>query len=204
MKRIASALLLSVAISAPAFAANEGGYVAVDAGQVNYSNATSTTGTNASFPNPKTFRFGVGYHFNQFVGVEAGYSVIGDSTITTVGTGLTVTETAKASSYGVAAVGTYPINEMFDVFAKVGAATLKGDYTGSATNGVTASGSASKTTLMFGVGAQYNFNQHFGVRVQYEDLGKTDDITIAFSNGNRLIGAGIGVKVYSAGVVYNF
>lgn len=196
MKKIATALLLSAAISAPAFAANEGAYVAVDLGQASFSNANGGPNGTTAFPNPGSLRIGGGYHFSQYVGVEAGYSIIGDSTINSTITGVgTATETLKTKSLNVAAVGTYPINDMFNVFGKLGLANTKIDYTLTSNFGATGSASASKTNLMFGLGGQYNINQHFGIRAQYEDFGK-----VQFAG----TGPNVGVKVISVGGVYNF
>jgi OOP family OmpA-OmpF porin len=199
VKKITIAILLSAFAAAPVFAADQGAYIAVDLGQVSYSNATSQfSGANA--PNPNAIILGGGYHFSQYMGVEAGYSIIGDSTIdTSVVPGVTITEKLKASSFQVAAVGTFPINDMFNVFGKLGLANTKIDYSASVTNatfvpGVVTAASASKTNLMFGLGGQLNINQHFGIRLQYEDFGK-----VTFSNAPD-----VGVKLYSLGGVYNF
>jgi len=198
VKKITIAILLSAFAAAPVFAANEGAYIAVDLGQVSYSNATSQfSGANA--PNPNAIILGGGYHFSQYMGVEADYSIIGDSSITTVAGAASATEKLKTSSFQVAAVGTFPINDMFNVFGKLGLANTKIDYSASVTNatfvpGVVTAASASKTNLMFGLGGQLNINQHFGIRLQYEDFGK-----VTFSNAPD-----VGVKLYSLGGVYNF
>lgn|GEM_PF-542382 len=198
MKKITIAILLSAFAAAPVFAADQGAYIAVDLGQVSYSNATSQfSGANA--PNPNAIILGGGYHFSQYMGVEADYSIIGDSSITTVAGAASATEKLKTSSFQVAAVGTFPINDMFNVFGKLGLANTKIDYSASVTNatfvpGVVTAASASKTNLMFGLGGQLNINQHFGIRLQYEDFGK-----VTFSNAPD-----VGVKLYSLGGVYNF
>jgi OmpA-OmpF porin, OOP family len=160
---------------------------------VSISNAkTGVTGGTAAYPNPLALTLGGGYRFTQYVGVEANYSIIGNSTINTTGA-VTATETFKTSSMQVAAVGTYSINDQFDVFGKLGVANNKIDYTGTGARAGTAS--ASKTNLMFGVGGQYNINKQFGVRLQYADLGK---VTFAGSTQSQAI------KVISVGGVYNF
>lgn len=205
MKKIAIVALLSTALmSSAAFAANVGGYVAADLGQVNYSNAKSQF-SGASFGNPGAITLGGGYHFSQYVGVEAGYSIIGDSTITTVAGG-TATEKLKTSSLQVAAVGTYPINNQFSVFGKLGLANTKIDYTATATGAtfvpsVAQAASASKTNLMFALGAQYNINQSWGIRAQYQDFGKVQLPGLFFGGVSA---PNIAVKLYSLGGVYNF
>lgn len=74
MKKIATALLLSATISAPAFAAAPGGYVSVEAGIVGLNNAKSQLSTTSFFKHP-SITFGGGYRFNQIIGVEAGYLI---------------------------------------------------------------------------------------------------------------------------------
>ena len=200
MKKVSIVALLSFAvISSAAFAATEGFYADADFGQARYSNATSGF-SGASFSNPNAISIGGGYNFNPYVGVEADYSSVGDSSLATVRGGASATEKLKTSSLQVAAVGTYPINNQFSLFGKLGLANTKIDYT--ATPGPntiivgTTATSGSKTNLMFGLGGQYNINKQFGIRLQYQDFGKV-----------QLAGAGspnIGVKVYSVGGVYNF
>jgi OOP family OmpA-OmpF porin len=200
MKKIATALLLFTAVSAPAFAADRGTYLAVDLGKVNYSDDKGTPPSN-----PGAIRFAGGYHFTEYLGVEAGYSTIGNSTTdTNLGFGASTSETMKASSFQISAVGTYPINDKFDLFAKIGAANTKLDYTYSAIGATptSGSGSATKTNLLIGVGAQYNINQHFGIRASYEDFGKTN-LVASFSDGSTG-SANFGLKVFSVGGVYNF
>lgn len=206
MKKIATALLLSTAISAPALAADQGAYVNADLGQANFSNATSQFST-TKFGNPGSITIGGGYHFSQNVGVEAGYSIIGDSTITTnAGGGASTGEKLKTSSMQVAAVGTFPINDKFDLFGKLGVANTKIDYSAIAAGGtfvpsVAQTASASKTNLMFGIGGQFNINKRFGIRLQYQDFGKVQLPGLFFGGVNA---PNISVQVFSVGGVYNF
>ncbi len=193
-----AAALLSTAMTSSAMA--EGFYVAADLGKISYSNSESQF-TTATYANPSSLTIGGGYHINQFVGVEAGYSIIQDSTLTTSFAGASTDETVKSSSLQIAAVGTYSINQMFDVFAKVGLASNTTDYSATCTRctfgaGIITAQSASKTGLMFGIGGQYNINRQFGIRVQYQDLG-----TVPALPGNK---SDLGLTVFSVGGVFNF
>ena len=175
MKKILAASLLSSLFAMPAFAAAPGGYVAAD--------LQNWAATHADpFGNPGIgIRIGGGYRFTQNVGVEVGIAQSGSSS--SVGGA-----SYKAAATQVAAVGTYPINQQFDVFGKLGMSANKATFSGATCD------SCSKTSVMFGVGGQYNINQNIGVRLQYENLGKatnsgTDDVA---------------VSTLSAGVVYSF
>lgn len=180
MKKIAIGLLLSTAISAPAFAADAGtAYISADYGSWSMANA-------GSFSNPNAITLSGGYHFTPNIGIEAGYAAVGDSTVNYIGGSMTYSQSALK----VAAVGTYPITSQFDIFGKVGVDSISGKL-----DAFPSSQSTSTTNLMYGIGGQYNINRQFGVRLQYESLGKTKADPAA---------PGSDVKSTSIGVVYNF
>jgi OOP family OmpA-OmpF porin len=195
MKQLLAAAILSTA-SLSAMAADQGFYANVDAGQISF-----TGGANSSFwPKPSAITLGGGYHFNRNLGVEAGYSIVGNSTVDTIAVGSSSTDTMKTKLLQVVAVGTYPINDKFELFGKLGLVNEQFDNTYSySTPGTTysVSNSASKTNLTYGIGGQFNINKRFGIRMQYQDFGKA---TFSNCTGNCEIGA----TSISAGGVYNF
>ncbi len=181
MKKILAASLISAMFAAPAMAAVPGGYVALDL--QNWS-ATNTGGAG----NPGMgLRVGGGYRFTENWGVEVNYAQSGYSSNFAGGGNY------KVSAIQLAATGTYPINPMFDVFAKVGVTNDKLSFSSPAA--CPAGATCNKTDLMFGVGAQYNINQQWGVRLMWEDLGKAT---------KSLPGGDIGVSTLSLGAVYAF
>jgi OOP family OmpA-OmpF porin len=196
MKRIIAAALLASAVAVPAHA-DQGFYASVDAGQLSF-----TGGASSYYPKPGAITLGGGYHFNRNLGVEAGYSIVGDSTVTTIYSGLgSITQTIKTKVFQVVAVGTYPISEKFELFGKLGLAYDKFDYTATSTGSIVITSgnnsSASKTNLTYGIGGQFNFNQRFGIRVQYQDFGKA---TMSNCTGDCNIGA----TLISLGGVFSF
>ena len=125
--------------------------------------------------------------------VEAGYAMIGNSTIDSVGRGQ---ETVKSSSLSVAGVANYAVNDTFGVFGKLGFANAKFDYTCTlAAGGSCGTSSGSKTNLTFGLGGQYNINKQFAIRAQYEDFGKVTPTGAT---------SAAGITMFSVGGVYNF
>ena len=200
MKKIAIVALLSAFAAVPAVAADM--YAAIDLGSVSYSNANGgPTGTTA-FKNPGTIRIAGGSQINQNLGVEIGYSIIGESVIDTsivifdpfLGlASLSAKETLKTSSFQAVVVGTAPINDMLSIFGKLGLANTQIDYKLSSNFGLSASGSGSKSNLMFGIGGQYLMSKQLAIRAQYEDFGK---ITVGTVD--------IGVKAVSVGAVFGF
>lgn len=159
MKKIAVAALLSTFIAAPALAANAGrAYVAGDLGLATY---TNTAGV---YSNPGMLRIAGGFHFNQNVAAEIGYTMFGD---TTNSAGITL----SASSLQFAVVGSLPLNAQFDLIGKLGMANNSEKY--SDAWGPLAT--YSHSSLMFGIGAEFHVDRQLSIRAQYEDYGNFDN-----------------------------
>jgi len=156
MKKIIAIAALSAALTTPAFAGNDI-YATADLSSASYTNVSP-------FPNPGKFGLGVGYQFTPNVAAEVGYHMFGDSTSVQGA----LSQTIKVSSFTVAAVGSYPLNAQFSAIGKLGMAMNKLNYSG---NFAGSTGSDSKNSLYFAVGGQYNINQQFAVRAQYESFG---------------------------------
>jgi OOP family OmpA-OmpF porin len=196
-KRLVLTALLTGFVAAPAFAADSGAFIAVDLGGATYGDAKVTGGTGETYDDPGFIRIAGGYHFTPNLGVEAGYSVFGDSKVDFAN----ATTTLKTSVFQVAAVGTYSINDKFDLFGKLGVASISAEESGTGA-AASLSGSDRTTNLMFGVGGQYNFNQHWGIRLQYEDFGKAKYTPSVF--GVAQPDSEFTVRAFSVGGVYNF
>ena len=176
-------MLLSLMIATPALADNTSkAYVAVDVGSATYVNSGSyPTSTNI-------VRLAGGYNIHSAVAVEVGYIKFSDSVYSSSG----VNTTLSASAIQFAAVGIYPLTNQFDVTAKLGMSmsTVK-DVGGNGTS--TWNYSYSKTSILYGIGAQYHMTKHFNVRAQYENFGDMTGTSPALTS-----------SVISVGVAYNF
>lgn len=97
----------------------------------------------------------------------------------TSGGTLTLTLSADASAFGLAAVGLFPIGGTFDFIAKAGLARWSADTTASAVDTAAGSGSASESDdgvdPMFGIGLQWNGGA-VSIRGEFErfDVSDTD------------------------------
>ena len=164
MKKIAAALLLSTAIAAPAFAADSGVYVGVDAGlaytQSPYQ-GTAATNTSAQSSNAGVQ---LGYQFDKNWGVELFYTGAGKYT-GTVGTNTSV---LQSDAWGVNAVGTLPVSNDFSLYARLGAAST---YTRLSNSVASTFAAASRAGLTYGLGVQYNVTPAIGVRLGMDAYG---------------------------------
>lgn len=161
MKKIAIVALLSAFAAAPAVAADM--YVGVKAGSV--SNKVNSI-------NESTSSFGIsgGYTINPNFAVEVGYTDLGS-----MASGI-VTITALEFS----AVGSYPINEQFSVFGKLGMANTAEKALGLTGN---------RTAATYGLGGQFNVSPTVGVRLGWEHYGFGDGTTF-FQGDSSLVSLG--------------
>ncbi|MGC2048622.1 MAG: outer membrane beta-barrel protein [Gallionella sp.] len=143
MKKLAVAVLLSAAIAAPAVASDM--YVGVNIGsaEIDLPGASSTT----------SIALLGGYTFNKNFAAEIAYTDFGSHDY---GGGLTL----KSSGLSISGVGSYPINEQFSLFAKLGFASTTLDPSGSPTE--------DDTDMTYGIGGQFDVNKQVGIRFGYD------------------------------------
>jgi OOP family OmpA-OmpF porin len=196
MKKNIFVLVMMSALAAPAFADNSGSaYGALDYGTLTLSNSTIPNTNAAAFDNPKALRFAAGYHFSPEFAIEAGYAKIGNSTIAYSN----ATTTLETSLTQISAVGTYAVNDSFDVFGKLGVALISMNLSG--TGAAAKWGSNNSTSnLLLGIGVQYNISKQTGIRAQYENLGNTNVVVNLTKPATMSVDAGLA----TLGVVYNF
>jgi OOP family OmpA-OmpF porin len=145
-------------LSSLAFA--QQGYVGIGAGE-------SSTDVGSGHSRDTAYKAYVGYDFNRNWGMEAAYVDLGKPNYPL--------GDARETAWYLAGKGTLPISNQFDLFAKLGATRNKRDLFGD----------SSRTDLLAGVGAEYNFNKQVGLRLEYEDFGKFgDDGIIGRSRAN--------------------
>ena len=161
MKKIFAAALLCTAVVSPALAQDHGGhwYGALDFGTLNM--------RNSNYPDPGSVTVSGGYRFNRNVAAEGGITGYGDSTIVT-GSG---SSTARQGDLRFLAVGILPLGENFELFGKAGLGFHSVRMLGTGSYAGTDS-PHTVMNLVVGLGAQVNFSSRFGMRFEYESLGK--------------------------------
>ncbi len=184
--------ILALMLLAPAatLAADGGPYVALDVQSWNLTNLP------AGASGPSTgYRIGGGYRFTPNWAVEADYAHASGSS-GGGGYGMASGPAFDSTSIQAAVIGAYPVHDMIDVFAKLGIASNK--LSGSAVSTLEASGFSgfSATSLLWGFGVQYNPVKEIGIRLQYENLGKTTRINAGLSD--------LSAATISLGVAYYF
>ena len=160
-----------------------------------------------SFDKTKTaWKLFGGYNFNQYFAVEGGYADMGKPSTKATWDGGSGKSTTKQTSWFVVGKGTLPINEQFNVFAKLGVTMNRSKFSINANDGGDTgsySDSKTRTGALYGVGAEYNINKQVGIRLEYEDFGKfgnkfSDDDDSNFGTGRTK------TSMWSVGVAYKF
>lgn len=199
MKKITLALLLSsAAMSISAFAADQGGYVAVDVGQSTAKDACSGTTGISCTDSGTAYRFGVGYQLNPDLAVEANYGVMASAKASGTLSGATINAEVKPKTLQVAAIGIFPVADAFALLGKLGIARTTIDSTGTCSGASclvpSMSKSATSTKLAYGIGAQYDVSKSVGIRAQYEYLGEVGDTNTTGTAKISLVSAGVVFK----------
>jgi OmpA-OmpF porin, OOP family len=196
MKKIAAVLLLSSAVAAPAFAADEGWYAGVDVGR------SRTNSPPNIVLNKSTDTVGGiwgGYQFNKYWGAEVFYT--GAGKFNGVNAADTVAGSGKADVWGIDAVGTLPLSDTFSLYGKLGYADTKTSTSSYviATGGPTTLSGASRNALTGGLGLQYAVTPSVGIRLGWDRYeAAVSGASAAGSKDN------FNVNVYSLGVLYKF
>lgn len=127
------------------------------------------------------YKLTLGYRFNPNLAVEGSFADLGKFHYSYTGTGASTGESGemdyKVRAWTLAAVGSLPLTGQFSVFGKIGAAATKAKlnadinapslgFVGSVND------SQSRTSLLWGVGARYDFTETFGIRTEYENYGR--------------------------------
>lgn len=115
-----------------------------------------------------------GYMFNRHFGLEAAYVDLGEVSYSGSFGGAAVTGgKVEITGFNVAAIGSYPVNEQFSVFGKLGFFLWDAEASDT-TGGVPFSAKDDGTDLSWGVGVNYNFTRNLGVRAEWEMFESSD------------------------------
>ena len=175
MKKIAIAVLLT-AFAVPASADDMHMYFGVRAGQAK-TNIDSNSFNNSTLTstNPTGWGVLIGHIFSPNLAAEAEYLNLGEIK---AGTG-----SAKSTGFSLSGVGSFPINDQFSLFGKLGYALITGKPGGSFT------GSDIKSkAVTYGFGGQLNLGPSLGIRLGWDKY-KFNDTALSGNASLTSVGA---------------
>jgi opacity protein-like surface antigen len=161
----------------------------------------------------RAFRFAYDYHFSRIWGLEISFGDLAkaEANGTSTATGYQGAWKMKANGWAIAGTVTVPMGGGFSLLGKIGAvrAVFDESYT---TYCDTCGGDPgeyhardpfriidAKTALTYGLGLQYDFNDTYAIRTQYENFGKYNLVS-------PLDGSTLNMRLtqVSAGIVLKF
>lgn len=209
LKKLFLAVILA-GISVAANADNTGMYIYGDIGQaletlpqgqinsvftsMGVTNIVSTTNSN-----PFAYKLQVGYQFNQFWAIEAGYTAVNDLRYSGTGNYGSIPGSATGAEnsniWDLVAAGTLPFGAGFSGTGRLGVSSVHMADTGTLFypgGTATASIDGSKAAYTYGIGLKYDINTKFSLRADVD-------------NYNSPVASGIArFDVWALGIGYNF
>ena len=167
----------------------------------NYDVANSIIGGGLTYidedDSDRGYKLFVGYQFNDYFAMEAGYADLGDLSFEAQrapGAGSLTAET-NYSGYNLDLVGTLPLSPRWSAFGRVGAFRYDTEQNIVGTESLAASMSRDDTDTgyKFGLGFEYSFTERLSARIEAERYRIED-----------MVGDNGSVNLYSVGLVYRF
>ena len=182
MKKIAIAALLSAGVAAPAFASNC--YDGIKVGQANYPYSSQYDPSNFYYytTNNNQPAYGVllGCNISPGFAVEAEYNLLGGFDVTG--------RSIKGSSFGMSAVGFFPMSREFSLFGKLGLANTALKDSPRSGASVNATFNYNYTGVTLGFGGQFNVSRVAGIRFGYDVYEIIDEFNSVNSVGMFSVG----------------
>jgi OOP family OmpA-OmpF porin len=182
MKKTLLIALIAAATAAPAMAGDT--YIGANIGRA--SQKLSIDGVGSIKDNTTGVSLYTGYQFDKSFGIEGGLAYLGKAEISAAG----VTATAKPQTLYVAGTATLPLDNQFNLFAKVGVARTHTKLTATGAG----SDSNNDTSALVSVGASYIIDKNLSAVLEYTDFGK-----LVKEDGGSLKG-----NLLSVGLRYTF
>lgn len=166
---------------------------------------SGVTMTSSSFDKDDTgYKVQIGYQFASTLAIEGGYIDFGEmrSKVRGVNSGFIFVQNKSYESTGwnLNLVNTLPLGEQFSLLFKFGViqAKVEAKTYAALSNGNSISERKSSTDIrpLFGLGANYNYNEHIGARLEWERFTKIGSQSETLLEGD--------MDMFSAGLIYKF
>lgn len=133
------------------------------------------------------YSIGLGYEFNKYVALEAGYANLGEASASYADSRGSANASVEADGYYLGPKLTLPVTDKFAIFGKMGLFVWKADGRASGTGAFaspTVSASDDGTDLYFGVGMGYDVTDTLSVKAEWTrfrfDGGESSDTDVDF------------------------
>lgn len=136
-----------------------------------------------------SYSIGAGYDVNKFLAIEVAYRDLGDVTdrgieFDSVNDVYRFVDKYTTTALQASVVGKLPISDEFNVYGRVGLASIDMDYKSTLSyedgnNPDPETDSVSKTRALFGIGASFDITSQLAVRAEYNQYAKWGDLKLS-------------------------
>lgn len=127
-----------------------------------------------SFDSSTSFSVSGGYDINEMFAVEVAYLDFGETETSGVEDNVNYNATVDVTGVNLTVIGTYPVHEKVDLFAKMGVLVWDADVTVTE-DGYSGTISDSGNDFSYGVGVAVNVYEQLSVVLQYQQFAFTLD-----------------------------
>ena len=176
-------IALGAALSGAAIAAETPVYIGGSWGQArpNFDGAGSAANTGGAVASSDgAYKFFAGYQFHKSFSIEGTYVNLGSFNAING-------NKIEPSGWGLSLVGYYPLGNSFTLLGRLGEYKMRQRMKPTSI-------ADTSWSPAFGVGLQYDFNQNFVARAEFERIQKIGSNTTTVSNDTNLYSLGLGYR----------
>ena len=166
-----AAAALAILIATPAWSQDAGFYLGASIGQSKAKDTCDDSGAFSCDDTDTAWKIFAGYQFNRHLAVEAGYTDLGEVSLSAASATSSVRGTIELSAFELMAVGSFPVADRFSLYGKLGLYRAETEQKLQVTLG-TLTVSDNKTEknadLTFAFGARFDITRNLGVRAEWQ------------------------------------
>lgn len=166
-----AAAALAILIATPAWSQDAGFYLGASIGRSKAKDTCDDSGAFSCDDTDTAWKIFAGYQFNRHLAVEAGYTDLGEVTLSAASGTSSVRGTIELSAFELMAVGSFPVADRFSLYGKLGLYRAETEQKLQVTLG-TLTVSDNKTEknadLTFAFGARFDITRNLGVRAEWQ------------------------------------
>ncbi|HEX6156074.1 MAG TPA: outer membrane beta-barrel protein [Burkholderiales bacterium] len=166
-----AAAALAILIATPAWSQDAGFYLGASIGQSKAKDTCDDSGAFSCDDTDTAWKIFAGYQFNRHFAVEAGYTDLGEVSLSAASATSSVRGTIELSAFELMAVGSFPVVDRFSLYGKLGLYRAETEQKLQVTLGsltVSDNKTEKNADLTFAFGARFDITRNLGVRAEWQ------------------------------------
>ena len=169
--KILAVMTLACCASCPAWSQDAGFYLGASIGQSKAKDTCEDPGPFSCDDKDTAWKIFAGYQFNRHLAVEAGYTDLGEISISAASGTTSIRGTIEVSAFELMGVGSFPVVDRFSLYGKLGIYRAETEQKLTVTLGTLSipdNKSEKNADLTFAFGARFDVTRNLGVRAEWQ------------------------------------